>query len=1434
MSAQREDTMQEALDADPLASMRVNAMADLAFGSVTVGAVPVHGGHLAFLSPDALELDLDDPLQRHFGDYELAELIGEGGMGVVYRARQHSLDRDVAIKLLAAGPWASKTFIERFRREAQNAARMQHPNIVAIYEVGTANEMHFFSMRLVNGPSLAAQLKGEKCLAPRRAATLVRTVAEAVDYAHRLGVLHLDLKPANVLIDENGSPHVADFGLARRLEQGFAAESHEVSGTPSYMAPEQAVMGTRRITPATDIWGLGAILYELVTGVPPYLGDSPQATLKLVRDGVRRSLRDVVPTLPRDLEAIVDKCMAPETNKRYGSARLLADDLGRFLEHRAVQARPLNYPQELLRWSRRQPVIAVLGLLFIVSLIIGIIGVTTQWHRAEHNASISNERLWDSRNAAARQLQREGRGFESLAPLIANIEEQEKANRTAEPERRVVGAVLNDGPVLINRMHWADAKRASPFSVDISPDGTLFAVAMTDLTVHWFDAATLVEKGSVDLLGLPVSTDREEMPTLLHFIDDHRLIVTLDWFDMLTEPQQKDSYLIDLDHASPIEFPPQFANLSSAAFSADGSTAALFDHASHAQIWHVEPWHPISQLESQGNEDETFLLDQHGQNALAVGVGQDSLTLLDTRTLRSTTALTLPSKFSVHAWAQSNTGKYFAFGDLEGRLFLMDAATHKLRQLATPVGREVNWLSFSEDDKWVAAVRQDGAAYAFDVASGDRLNAGEMQENFELRRVEINRRERLLIASGNGKSAMWRLPQPEMTGLPATRILTSPQRAAPGGPYSLAFSAQTGLIVTATYDGEIRLWRAPKSPVLDAVSARGIPGNLLFDGQHVPDADYDKLRVSSVDGGAATEWRQFPQPLEFAELLDSGRTLVAVSGTRLHVLDAATMSPSITPIELENTPLRLVASDESHIVITSFPRNLDGGFFEEIRGYDMHSGALLAPPQSVVGPLRQLELSPDGKRLLATGRPDQPTRVFDARTLKEIASFPNDPRSPIVWASFKNNDVLMVLSRTDDPRQVVNRITEWQPGAAIEIGAVHESAGTKGASVIWVAGKPFMAGSDGDILDAGLGTEVHLAPPVAEEAMTALASSHDRRFIAHAYRYDVQIYDANTGAAVGVPLHADLVAIDALAQIAFSPDDRRLLARTLEGHWVNWQIDRDDHTPAELLATSDLLNAKVGDRILENNATIHVGRDAGVWKAKERRPVVDAAGYVGADPIPARAPDASPLLLNLTAAYNTAPGSLGSLMFHFIPTMNFMPLGVIRIEEVDYDVRGALQLHSFSSASGAVDFKQRVAGIMVPAVPVAAFRVLLAGGAPLPTDHSTEQARLVVHYRDGTSERLPIRGGIEIANGYGEPELGVPYAWVWGDQSRLMGYLTQRLLGNPRLPNPYPERIVSTLDIEVPSNLDVPGLSPSNPTFFAITVEPVIVSAKSGTSEHLN
>jgi serine/threonine protein kinase/Tfp pilus assembly protein PilF len=328
---------------------------------------------------DTLRFDLTHAKHRRLGDYELHELLGEGGMGAVYRAHQISLDRDVAVKVLSA-QWATPDFADRFHHEAQNAARLEHPNIVAIHEVGTAEELHFYSMHLVRGQTLAGKLQHDGVLNPQAAAALMIPIARAIDYAHHLSVLRLDLKPANVLIDGDGVPHVADFGLARRMERELALTNDEVCGTPSYMAPEQATSGLEKISPATDVWGLGAILYELVSGQPPFLGATPHDTIQLVRTSTPRPVRSLVPTLPRDLQAIIDKCLTREVSRRYANAAALADDLAAFVAGKPVTARPLNPVQRIEHWVRRERTLAITAatLLAVFGLMIGIVATTRQ------------------------------------------------------------------------------------------------------------------------------------------------------------------------------------------------------------------------------------------------------------------------------------------------------------------------------------------------------------------------------------------------------------------------------------------------------------------------------------------------------------------------------------------------------------------------------------------------------------------------------------------------------------------------------------------------------------------------------------------------------------------------------------------------------------------------------------------------------------------------------------------------------------------------------------------------------------------------------------------------------------------------------------------------------------------------------------------------
>ena len=325
---------------------------------------------------------------RYFGDYELIQEIARGGMGVVFRARQVSLNRPVALKMILAGQLASETDVRRFHVEAEAAANLDHPGIVPIYEVGQHEGQHYFSMGFVEGQSLSQRL-ADGPLPAREAAELIRRVSEAIEYAHQHGVIHRDLKPANILLDRNGNPRVTDFGLAKKVQgDSGLTGSGQIMGTPSYMPPEQAGGKRGEVGPAADVYALGATLYALVTGRPPFQAATAMDTVIQVVSDEPVPPRRLNASIPRDLETICLKCLEKEPARRYASASDLAEDLGRYLAGEPIVARPVTRSERAVKWARRKPAIAaLLGLVALVTAL-GLGGVLWQWRAAVRPATM--------------------------------------------------------------------------------------------------------------------------------------------------------------------------------------------------------------------------------------------------------------------------------------------------------------------------------------------------------------------------------------------------------------------------------------------------------------------------------------------------------------------------------------------------------------------------------------------------------------------------------------------------------------------------------------------------------------------------------------------------------------------------------------------------------------------------------------------------------------------------------------------------------------------------------------------------------------------------------------------------------------------------------------------------------------------------------------
>jgi len=673
---------------------------------------------------------------RRLGDYELLEEIARGGMGVVFRARQASLNRIVAVKVILAGQFARRDDMLRFRADAEAAARLQHPNIVAIHQTGEHDGQAYFSMEYVPGGNLAALVR-EKPLPPRAAAQLVQTLSEAVHYVHDQGILHRDLKPSNILLDDSGQPRIADFGLARRVEKdSFLTVTGQVLGSPNFMPPEQAGVQLKAGR-YSDVYALGGILFYLLTGRPPFLGETVAETLDQVRHNEPVSPRLLNPAVPRDLETICLKCLEKEPGRRYATARELAGELTRFLQGEPVQARPVGRPEKFWRWCRRRPALAGLAGLLMLAVALGLSGILLQWRRAERERVVAqkNELTALQRLYAAEMLQAQRAVDEGNLRLAETLLEKHRP-RMGEPDLRgwewrylwrqtrsdevrllglhdepahnvsvspdgthlAVAVERRGGGVWVRNLHSGEltsvAAGNSTGSVQFSPDGSKLAFGTTD--------------GQVVVLNWPAREELARFPAVqslrsgygLAFSPDGKLLAVGDRAGHIT--------LWELDSLRQLWTVPAHAgSVASLAFTPDGRWLASGAHSRDVKLWEVASGGLRVQLSHPMGAVQSLTISPDGRT-LVSGSWDHTIKVWELPSGRLLTNLTAHTAW-VGAVVFSKDGSLLASGSADHSIKFWNPATWQ--ELRTLKGNrdEVNGIAFSPDGRRLYSAAKDGA-----------------------------------------------------------------------------------------------------------------------------------------------------------------------------------------------------------------------------------------------------------------------------------------------------------------------------------------------------------------------------------------------------------------------------------------------------------------------------------------------------------------------------------------------------------------------------------------------------------------------------------------------------------------------------------------------------------------------------------------------------
>lgn len=711
--------------------------------------------------------DPAEPRAQCFGDYELLEEIARGGMGIVYRARQISLDRIVAVKLLPFSSLTTTEFIKRFRAEASAAAALRHPNIVTVHEVGVFQGQHYLVMNFVNGPPLG-RLVADGPLPVRRAATYMKLIAEAVHYSHEQGILHRDLKPSNVLIDENDQPQVTDFGLAKRLDgESSLTLTGQALGSPGYMPPEQASAEHSKVTRRSDVYGLGAMMYHLLTGRPPFQASTLNQAIHQVVDTEPLAPNLLNPDLPLDLQTICLKCLEKEPERRYPTAQEVAEELGRFLNGEPIQARRIGAIGKTWRWSRRRPVLAGLSAALILTFIAGLTGVVWQWRRAEAGERLAQLNAYAADIKLAQQSIEKG----DLGTALSLLNKYQPARsgstrwqRSAEDMRGWEWRYLwqlcqsDEQSTLRRYASWVGG-------VVVATDLDLLAVQRGDGLIALWDLSGRREITNLAAAGNRGTLDYSPAGNLLAAAN-------------IQADGQAEVRFWNLKTLSLITTVPQEAPVISLSLSTDGRYLAIRDSRDIIIVWEIASWKSLARFEAQNVGGWTIENWSSGRllqfspdgTLLAFRDGRDRIRVMDWRAgTDSVPPIVSPSTEPVDnlmlnqvtALAFSPDGRLLIWGHGSGAIYLWDLVQGNAAGRLDGHNNWVMGMAFSPDGHHLASASVDQTIRVWDLDARTELRCLRGSEHAVLSVDYLPDRGMLVSGGKDGSVLIWNAFKPE-------------------------------------------------------------------------------------------------------------------------------------------------------------------------------------------------------------------------------------------------------------------------------------------------------------------------------------------------------------------------------------------------------------------------------------------------------------------------------------------------------------------------------------------------------------------------------------------------------------------------------------------------------------------------------------------------